>query len=208
MDPRKHLLLTAEGWIYLLLSVLQMISEIVPAVRDNLNARRAFDTGIGTSSQDFSLGAILIFTPGVASFLPLFFYTFFFFIFTSNELLETLPNRITNIAKYSLVLFIPAIVVFNEIASFTGVVIRESMHFILILLNNIDTSSRSRYSAGCACGIPTGYSVFLSGQAIRPSLGVLHQPHTGVIDSFSSCGLLFLFFPCRSRNLESAAYRE
>jgi hypothetical protein len=89
--------------------VLQVISEIVPAVRDNVNARRAFDTGIG-----------------VASFLPLFFYTFFFFIFTSNELLETLPNRITNIAKYSLVLFIPAIVAFNEIASFTGVVIRRA----------------------------------------------------------------------------------
>ncbi|KAF5325435.1 hypothetical protein D9619_009763 [Psilocybe cf. subviscida] len=105
---RKHLLLTAEGWVYLLLSVSQMISEIVPAVRDNLNVRRAFDTGIG-----------------VASFLPLFFYTFFFFVFTSSELLETLPKQFINIAKYSIVLFIPAIVVFNEIASFTGVVIRS-----------------------------------------------------------------------------------
>lgn len=124
------MLLTAEGWIYLLLSVSQMISEIVPAVRDNLNVRRAFDTGIGTSLQNRSFSATFIFGSGVASFLPLFFYTFFFFVFTSSELLETLPKQFINIAKYSIVLFIPAIVVFNEIASFTGVVIRE-----LVVLN-------------------------------------------------------------------------
>ncbi|KAF8960898.1 hypothetical protein BDZ97DRAFT_1921786 [Flammula alnicola] len=105
---RRHLLLTAEGWIYLALSVIGLLSNILPGVRDNLSVFRAFDLGIG-----------------VASFLPIFLYTFFYFILTSNELVETLPNRLKNVAKLSLILFVPAIITFNEIASFVGVTIRN-----------------------------------------------------------------------------------
>ncbi|KIM41461.1 hypothetical protein M413DRAFT_445461 [Hebeloma cylindrosporum] len=103
---KRYLLLTAEGWIYLILSGIELFSDVVPAVRDSLSVFRGFDLGLG-----------------VASFLPIFFYTFFLFLFTSGELLETLPNRIKNITKLTLILFIPAIIIFNEVASFIGVMI-------------------------------------------------------------------------------------
>ena len=67
----------------------------------------------------------MILVTGVASFLPIFFYTFFLFILTSNDLAETLPKRLKNVAKLSLILFVPAIIIFNEIASFVGVIIRK-----------------------------------------------------------------------------------
>uniref|UniRef100_A0A8H7XS23 Uncharacterized protein n=1 Tax=Psilocybe cubensis TaxID=181762 RepID=A0A8H7XS23_PSICU len=103
---RRHLLLTAEGWIYLILTVIELISN-VPTVRSNFSLFRDLDLGIG-----------------VASFLPIFFYTFFLYIFTSEELTDTLPKRLQNVAKLSLIIFIPAIVIFNEVASFIGVSIR------------------------------------------------------------------------------------
>ncbi|KAJ3505516.1 hypothetical protein NLJ89_g7374 [Agrocybe chaxingu] len=104
---RRHLLLSAEGWIYFILALVELLSDVLPAVRDDLPLFRAFDVGIG-----------------VASFLPVFFYTFFLFLFTSGELVESLPRRIRNVAKLALILFVPAIVIFNEVASFMGVSIR------------------------------------------------------------------------------------
>jgi len=44
---RRYLLLTAEGWIYLILSGIELFSEVVPAVRDNLSLFRGFDLGLG-----------------------------------------------------------------------------------------------------------------------------------------------------------------
>ncbi|KAF8186333.1 hypothetical protein BJ912DRAFT_813541, partial [Pholiota molesta] len=106
---KRHLLLTAEGWVYFILSLVELVSDIVPGAHDNLSLFRAFDVGIG-----------------VTSFLPIFFYTFFLFILTSNDLAETLPKRIKNVAKLSLILFVPAIIIFNEIASFVGITIGKS----------------------------------------------------------------------------------
>lgn len=74
----------------------------------------------GTSSSDIRCLRLSC-AIGVASFLPIFFYTFFLFLFTSNDLADALPRSIRNIAKLSLILFLPAIIVFNEIASFVGV---------------------------------------------------------------------------------------
>ncbi|KJA23812.1 hypothetical protein HYPSUDRAFT_65934 [Hypholoma sublateritium FD-334 SS-4] len=116
---RKHLLLTAEGWIYLILSLLELIRTIVPGVQNNVALFQGFDIGIG-----------------VASFLPIFFYTFFLFLFTNNDLGDALPRSIRNIAKLSLILFLPTIVVFNEVASFVGVKIGT------ILPSQENTSSR------------------------------------------------------------------
>ena len=45
---RRYLLLTAEGWIYLILSGIELFSDVVPAVRDNLTLFRGFDLGLGT----------------------------------------------------------------------------------------------------------------------------------------------------------------
>ncbi|KAF9485602.1 hypothetical protein BDN70DRAFT_532654 [Pholiota conissans] len=105
---KRHLLLTAEGWVYFILSAIELVFDIIPGARDNLSLFRASDVGIG-----------------VASFLPIFFYTFFLFILTGNDLAETLPKRLKNVAKLSLILFVPAIIIFNEIASFVGVIIRR-----------------------------------------------------------------------------------
>jgi hypothetical protein len=44
---RRYLLLTAEGWIYLILSGIELLSDVVPAVRDNLSLFRGFDVGLG-----------------------------------------------------------------------------------------------------------------------------------------------------------------
>ncbi|KAF8153071.1 hypothetical protein B0H34DRAFT_800323 [Crassisporium funariophilum] len=106
---RRQLLLTAEGLFYLTLTLVELFSQILPAVRENLTLFRAFDLAIG-----------------VTSFLPIFFYTFFLFLFTRGELAETLPSRVRNVAKLALVLFVPAVVIFNEIASFVGVSIRNT----------------------------------------------------------------------------------
>ncbi|KAF9521771.1 hypothetical protein CPB83DRAFT_887841 [Crepidotus variabilis] len=101
---KRHLLLTAEGWMYFVLALLELLSFIVPSIRDNLSVFRTLDSAIG-----------------IASFLPLFFYTFFLYLFTSGELTETLPNIIRKVAKVGMILFIPAIAIFNEVGSFVGV---------------------------------------------------------------------------------------
>ncbi|PPR05932.1 hypothetical protein CVT24_006654 [Panaeolus cyanescens] len=98
----------SEGWVYLLLAMMQLIANITPAVRDNLTLFRNFDLGIG-----------------VASFVPIFLYTFFLYLFTKSELIKTLPRRIKRGSRLILFIFIPAIVIFNEVASFVGVSIRQ-----------------------------------------------------------------------------------
>ncbi|KAF9045529.1 hypothetical protein BJ165DRAFT_1477986 [Panaeolus papilionaceus] len=105
---RRYLLLTAEGWVYLLLALMELVANIVPAVRDNLSLFRNFDRGIG-----------------VTSFLPIFFYTFFLYLFTGSELVETLPYRIKRGSRLILIIFIPVIVIFNETASFIGISIGQ-----------------------------------------------------------------------------------
>jgi len=120
---RRHLLLTADGWVYLLLALMELLSQILPAVRGNLSLFRTFDVGIGecSSSAEF----LMLNRLGVASFLPLFFYTFFLYLFTKNELMETLPENIRNVSKLTLIAIVPALAVMNEISSFIGVTIRE-----------------------------------------------------------------------------------
>ena len=44
---RRHLLLTADGWVYLLLALMELLSQILPAVREDLSLFRTFDVGIG-----------------------------------------------------------------------------------------------------------------------------------------------------------------
>ncbi|KAF9025831.1 hypothetical protein BDZ89DRAFT_1135245 [Hymenopellis radicata] len=100
----RHLLLVFDSWSYLLLALLDLLSHIIPAVRDNLSV---------FSTVDIFLGA--------ASFIPLLSYTLFIFLFTSAELLTTLPRRFRTIAQTMLFLFIPAIVILNEIASLAGI---------------------------------------------------------------------------------------
>lgn len=105
---KRNLLLTAEGLFFLLLVVLELLSQILPAVRGNLHLFKAFDLIIA-----------------IASFLPICLYTLFLYLFTNAELLSVLPRRMKTIAKLALILSIPVIITFNEIASFIGITIRN-----------------------------------------------------------------------------------
>jgi len=44
---RRHLLLTAEGWLYFVLALVELLSNLIPAVRGNISIFRALDVGIG-----------------------------------------------------------------------------------------------------------------------------------------------------------------
>lgn len=48
---RRNLLLTAEGLSFLTLAVLELVSQILPAVRGNLHLFNAFDLAIGESNR-------------------------------------------------------------------------------------------------------------------------------------------------------------
>ncbi|KAK0469632.1 uncharacterized protein EV420DRAFT_52782 [Desarmillaria tabescens] len=101
---RRHLLLTVEGWSYLTLAILDLISHILPAARDNL---RTFE--------------VLDIVVAVASSLPILFYTAFLFFFARAELLESLPSRFRKIAQPMLLFFVPVIITLNELASLFGI---------------------------------------------------------------------------------------
>ncbi|KAK0193915.1 hypothetical protein F5146DRAFT_998415 [Armillaria mellea] len=106
---RRHLLLTVEGWSYLTLAILDLISHILPAARDNLKTFETLDIIVGAASS-----------------LPILFYTTFLFLFTRAELFESLPSRFRKIAQPMLLFFIPAIIILNELASLLGITRRES----------------------------------------------------------------------------------
>ncbi|KAJ7468947.1 hypothetical protein B0H11DRAFT_2238492 [Mycena galericulata] len=100
----RHLLLTAEGWSYFALALLELLSHTIPAVRDSVSV--------------FSIVDIVL---GASSFLPIFFYTLFVYLFTRGELIDTLPKRFQRIANSLLLVFIPAIIALNEVSSFIGI---------------------------------------------------------------------------------------
>jgi hypothetical protein len=59
------------------------------------------------------------------SFLPILLYTVFIYLFTRSDIINTLPQRFQKISSFTLLMFIPAIIGFNEVASFTGITYRE-----------------------------------------------------------------------------------
>ncbi|KAK0480051.1 hypothetical protein IW261DRAFT_109015 [Armillaria novae-zelandiae] len=106
---RRHLLLTVEGWSYLTLAILDLISHILPAVRDNIRTFESMDVIVGAASS-----------------LPILFYTTFLFLFTQAELFESLPSRFRKIARPLLLFFIPAIIILNELASLLNITRRAT----------------------------------------------------------------------------------
>ncbi|KAL4263855.1 hypothetical protein AB1N83_005460 [Pleurotus pulmonarius] len=100
----RHLLLTAEGWIYFVLTLVDVLASIVPAVRDHLGSYEVVDRIIGAMSS-----------------LPLLLYISFLFLFARAELINTLPQRFQNVTKALLLIFIPGIIVTSELGSFLGI---------------------------------------------------------------------------------------
>lgn len=101
---RKHLLLTAEGWTYLALALLELLTHIIPAAQGNLGLFRTLDIVLAS-----------------LSFVPILFYTLFLLLFMRAELVETLPSRFQKVAVIMLFIFIPTIIALNEVASFVGI---------------------------------------------------------------------------------------
>ncbi|KAG6840025.1 hypothetical protein C0991_009491 [Blastosporella zonata] len=103
MGQRRHLWISAEGWIYFVLAIIEMISHILPAAQERADVFKALDTLLGATS-----------------FIPIFCYIIFIFLFTRSELIGSLPRRLQTVWKL-FVIFIPAIVILNELASFIGI---------------------------------------------------------------------------------------
>ncbi|KAG6828722.1 hypothetical protein H0H92_006951 [Tricholoma furcatifolium] len=81
-----------------------MLSHILPAVRDRANVFKVFDTFLAATS-----------------FIPIFCYVIFIFLFARAELVDILPRRSQTISKLMLLIFIPCIITLSELASFIGI---------------------------------------------------------------------------------------
>ncbi|CDO72130.1 hypothetical protein BN946_scf184962.g73 [Trametes cinnabarina] len=104
----KHVLLASEIYVYFILAVLDLLTHTLPSIGSSLDSFRSLDIIIGAGS-----------------FIPLFLYTFSLYLLTSTELVPTLPVKLQRIAKYSLLSFIPLIVLLNELGSFVGITYRS-----------------------------------------------------------------------------------
>ncbi|KAH6910597.1 hypothetical protein BKA70DRAFT_1560504 [Coprinopsis sp. MPI-PUGE-AT-0042] len=104
---KRHLLLTSEGWAHLILGVVDLLSHVLTPARTDVAVFSAFDIGLG-----------------VASFIPLFFFTFYLYIYTNSDLLvstQSLPKLLSRIARLLLLFCIPAIIITNEVGSHVGI---------------------------------------------------------------------------------------
>ncbi|KAI0356974.1 hypothetical protein OH77DRAFT_1495220 [Trametes cingulata] len=105
---KKHVFLASEIYVYFLLAVLDILAHRVPSVASSLDSFRSLDIVIGAGS-----------------FIPLFLFTFSLYLLTSTELVPSLPIRFQTLARYTLIAFIPIILILNEVASFVGITYRS-----------------------------------------------------------------------------------
>ncbi|KAF8624695.1 hypothetical protein AX17_007026 [Amanita inopinata Kibby_2008] len=101
---RRQLLLACEGWIYLILAFLDLISHLTPAARHSVNVFRVFDIYIASMS-----------------FLPLLLFSLFLCSLALVDFITILPARLRRFLRPFLILFIPIVIGINEVASFIGV---------------------------------------------------------------------------------------
>jgi hypothetical protein len=101
---RWRLFLILEGWVYFALALLELLSHIIPAVRDHLDVFKPIDIILGILSS-----------------LPLLLYTIFLCFFTCTKLLDAVPFRLRKFGKFMLILLIPVLLALNEVSSFIGI---------------------------------------------------------------------------------------
>ncbi|KAK2460037.1 hypothetical protein APHAL10511_007960 [Amanita phalloides] len=101
---RRQLLLTCESWIYLLLTIVELISQLYPPMRQGLNTFRNFDTVIG-----------------MMSFIPILLYSSFLCGLIIFEFMDLLSARLRTIVIPCLIFFVPFLVGMNQAASFVGI---------------------------------------------------------------------------------------
>ncbi|KAI0089420.1 hypothetical protein BDY19DRAFT_993028 [Irpex rosettiformis] len=98
-QDRKHLLLAGDGFLYFVLALFDVLAHVV--VEDSYTAFKAFDITIGAVSA-----------------IPLFMFTLYLTVLTTQDFQAVIPYRIRWITKYTLFISIPLIVISNAIGSF------------------------------------------------------------------------------------------
>jgi hypothetical protein len=108
--------------------LIDLLSNILPAVRGNRHLFEAFGMAIGESNRPSSFTPKLNIQPypGVASLLPIFLYTIFLYLLMITETVSSVPRRFQYITKLAPLFFILAIIISNEIAAFASSSIGES----------------------------------------------------------------------------------
>ncbi|GJJ14782.1 hypothetical protein Clacol_009050 [Clathrus columnatus] len=101
---RKRWVLVCDGLSFFALALLDFLAHRVH--------------GISTSRKAFSVIDSVI---AAASFIPLFAYLLFLFIFAKSNLLKSIPSRFRHTLTISLFLIIPPTVAFNELGSLLGI---------------------------------------------------------------------------------------
>ncbi|KZT38620.1 hypothetical protein SISSUDRAFT_1046786 [Sistotremastrum suecicum HHB10207 ss-3] len=114
-NKRIHWLLVAEGWTYLILTILALLPHFVQSINDSLKTFRVFDIFIGASSS-----------------IPLLLYTVFFLLYLRQYVYFKIPSRQRGFHKITLFLLIPAIFAMNILSSFLGVVYTPSSPVVSI----------------------------------------------------------------------------
>ncbi|TRM67626.1 hypothetical protein BD626DRAFT_103641 [Schizophyllum amplum] len=105
LGHRKHMLLAAEGCVYLALALLDMITHLLPAIRDDIRAFRVVDTIVG-----------------VASVFPIFFYGLFIFFLLRSQFIDSYPRWLKLLIQISLIaVLLPITLILYEVASFVGI---------------------------------------------------------------------------------------
>lgn len=64
---------------------------------------------------------MLVLRTGTASFIPMFLFTLYLYLFKRSKFFPRIPKRFALVANSSALLVIPVIVVSNEIVSFLGI---------------------------------------------------------------------------------------
>lgn len=123
---RKHLFLAAEGIAYAALSFLDLLTHEIPAISNQLDMFKSLDLFVGEFIYFCFLCPItLTLVAGALSFIPLLLFTLFLFLFTTKEIIPVFPQRFQRIASFTLAVFPPLIVIFNQLGSLLTISYRE-----------------------------------------------------------------------------------
>ncbi|KAI0049550.1 hypothetical protein FA95DRAFT_1556856 [Auriscalpium vulgare] len=101
---RSRFILAADGPFYFLLVLLEYLSHVVPLFQTSLGAFKGLDIFIGA-----------------LSWLPIFFFSSYLYLYMRKEINPNLPGRFTVIAAAFGLAVIPCIVAANEVGSFVGI---------------------------------------------------------------------------------------
>ncbi|THH30486.1 hypothetical protein EUX98_g3697 [Antrodiella citrinella] len=108
---RDHLFLAGEGLAYAMLTLLDLLTHLLPGVSNNLVVFKALDIFVGA-----------------LSFVPLLLFSLFLLRFTTREIIPSLPKRFQQVVKYTLTVLPFFVVLFNQLGSFLTISYRDLDH--------------------------------------------------------------------------------